>query len=128
MPLIIGMVVCLLLLGAGVTAATSAFLARANLQHVCDGAASAAADATNRTALTAPVATYDGVAIAAAFDYASARADRSGVGEIAATVQQESVRLACSGESAITFGSLFGSPTLALTVQSVGRAVLPPAQ
>jgi hypothetical protein len=86
MPLVIGMVVCLLLLGAGITAATSAFLARANLQHVCDGAASAAA------------------ALAA-----------------------DAVRLACSTDAPITFGPLFGTPTLTVTVQSIAHAVLTPA-
>lgn len=128
MPLIIGMVVCLLLLGAGVTAATSAFLARANLQHVCDGAASAAAEATQRTALTAPIAAYDGVAAAAAVDYVSARTGNSSVSGLEATVQREVVQLACSGEPQITFGALFGAPTIAVTVHSAGRAVLPPGQ
>ncbi|MEO7126469.1 MAG: pilus assembly protein TadG-related protein [Nakamurella sp.] len=127
-PLIIGMVVCLLLLGAGVTAATSGFMARANLQHVCDGAASAAADAAQRTALTAPIAEYDTVATAAAADYVSARAANSNAVDVAAAVQNEAVQLACSGEATITFGALFGAPTISVTVHSSGRTVLPPGQ
>src|SRR5699024_10806774 len=50
-PLVIGMVLCLLLLGAGVTAATSAFLARQNLQHSCDSAADAATNAARSASI-----------------------------------------------------------------------------
>lgn len=124
MPLIIGMVVCLLLLGAGVTAATSAFLARANLQHVCDGAAAAASEAQHRVVLLTAAAA-DGVATAAASDYVRSRGVSS---VVAAGTSDEAVDLACSAESAITFGALFGAPTISLTVHSIGRAVLPPGQ
>ena len=124
MPLVIGMVVCLLLLGAGVTAATSAVLARANLQHVCDGAASAAADAARRTALTTAQPATDAVAAEAAADYLSARSGTTGV---AAAVSGDAVQLACSTEAPIAFGALFGSATLAITVRSVAHAVLTPA-
>lgn len=124
MPLVIGMVLCLLLLGAGVTAATSAFLARANLQHVCDGAASAAADATQRTTLTSAIPGSDAVAAAAAADYVSARATEA---TVAAALAGDGVRLACTTEAAIAFGALFGTPTLTVTVQSAAHAVLAPA-
>lgn len=124
MPLVLGMVVCLLLLGAGVTAATSAVLARANLQHVCDGAASAAADATQRTALTTALTASDDVAASAAADYLGARASGTSV---AAAVTADSVRLACRTEASIAFGALFGTPTLTVTVQSVAHPVLTPA-
>lgn len=124
MPLVLGMVGCLLLLGAGVTAATSAVLARANLQHVCDGAAAAAADATQRTALTTAVPVSDAVATAAAADYLGARAAATGV---AAAVAGDAVQLACSTDAPIVFGALFGSPTLTVTVRSVAHAVLAPA-
>ncbi len=123
MPLVIGMVVCLLLLGAGVTAATSAVLARANLQHVCDGAASAAADAARRTALTTAQPATDAVAAEAAADYLSARSGTTGI----AAVSGDAVQLACSTEAPIAFGALFGSATLAITVRSVAHAVLTPA-
>lgn len=42
-PLVIGMVLCLLILGVGVIAAGSAVLARRNLQSACDGAVAAVA-------------------------------------------------------------------------------------
>jgi Flp pilus assembly protein TadG len=124
MPLVLGMVMCLLLLGAGVTAATSAFLARANLQHVCDGAASAAADATQRTALTTAIPVSDDVATAVAADYVGARS--TGVA-VAAALTAGAVILACSTEAPIAFGPLFGTPTLTVTVRSVAHAVLTPA-
>jgi hypothetical protein len=124
MPLVIGMVMCLLLLGAGVTAATSAVLARANLQHVCDGAAAAAADVSQRTALTTALPATDAVANAAAADYLSARTTATGA---SATVTGATVQLACSTEAPIAFGALFGSPTLAITVRSVAHVLLTPA-
>lgn len=124
MPLVLGMVACLLLLGAGVTAATSAFLARANLQHVCDGAASAAADAVQRTALTTALPVSDAVATSVATDYVGARSARV---TVTAALAADAVRLACSTAAPITFGPLFGTPTLTVTVQSVAHAVLSPA-
>lgn len=124
MPLVLGMVACLLLLGAGITAATSAVLARANLQHVCDGAASAAADATQRTALTTAIAASDSVATAAAADYVSARAAGTAV---TATLTAGAVHVACSTDASIAFGALFGAPTLTVTVRSVADPVLTPA-
>jgi hypothetical protein len=124
MPLVLGMVTCLLLLGAGVTAATSAVLARANLQHVCDGAASAAADATQRTVLTTATPASDTVATSAAADYVSARTAGA---VVSATLTGDAVQLACSTEATIAFGALFGTPTLTVTVRSVAHPVLTPA-
>ena len=49
-PLIIGMLVCLLVLTAGVTAAGSAFLAGQRLQGLCDGAVAAAVAGPRRPA------------------------------------------------------------------------------
>ena len=46
-PLVIGMLVCLLVLTAGVTAAGSAFLAGQRLQRLCDGAVAAAVGAVD---------------------------------------------------------------------------------
>src|ERR1700712_112634 len=62
-PLIIGMMLCLLILAAGITAAGSAFLAGQRTQHLCDGAAATAAGTTtgdppDTTAAAAAAATY----------------------------------------------------------------------
>lgn len=119
-PLVIGMVVCLLFLGAGVTAATSAVVARANLQHVCDGAASAAADAAQRAALTS-LALPDESATAIAADYVMAR---GGDTRVSLVVGDEAVELACTGERDVTFGALFGAATITLDVRAVGHPVL----
>lgn len=117
------MVVCLLVLGAGVTAATSGFLARADLQHVCDGAASAAADAAQRARLTTPGPLTDTGAAAVAVDYLGARHARASV---QAELADEAVLLTCQTESPITFGAMFGVPTATVTVHAVGRTVLTP--
>ena len=53
-PLVIGMMVCLLVLTAGVTAAGSAFLAGQRLQRLCDGAVAAAVGAVNPQRTSAP--------------------------------------------------------------------------
>lgn len=118
-PLVIGMVVCLMLLGAGVTAATSAFLARGHLQHACDGAAAAAADAAHRSAVfsLAP----DSVA-----DAATAYLQRRDPTTSAALITDaDQVQLTCTGSTAITFGAVFGVSEMTFTVQAAGRAVLP---
>lgn len=127
-PLMIGMVVCLLLLGAGVAAATSAFLARQRLQNACDGAAAAAADAAESGYYALPGSGgndggNDGgdAVTAAARDYLQARSPK--VAAIA-SISTGSVVLTCSTESPIAMGGLFGVPTLPQTVQAVGRAVL----
>lgn len=121
-PLVVGMVVCLLALCAGVTAATSAFLARQRLQNACDGAAAAAADAAEngyyggRIGIPARDA-----AAAAAQQYLAVRSPRVSV---RAELSLGSVTLACTAESAITLGALFAKPTLTQTVRAVGHAVL----
>ena len=112
-PLVIGMMICLLILGAGVTAAGSAFLAGQRLQHLCDGAAATAAgaitdqgasDQTLNDAVNSYLATRD-----------------SG---IAATMNLQSpiLTLTCTSDTPITFGALFGSPTLRRTVTATARA------
>lgn len=122
-PLVIGMVLCLLLLCAGVTAATSAFLSHQRLQNACDGAAAAAADAvgTGFSPEIAGGATATAVAAGAADDYLRVRSP-----EVSASAEAAggTVRLTCRASADITFGALFGSPTLSQTVQSVGRPVL----
>jgi Flp pilus assembly protein TadG len=119
--LVIGMVVCLLLLGAAVTAATSAFLARQRLQNACDGAAAAAADAAQVDYYVGDSDGQDDPATAAAGRYLQARSP--GVHAVADTTDG-AVRLTCTTESAIAMGALFGVGTLRQSVQAVGRAVL----
>lgn len=132
LPLVLGMMVCVLLLGAGVTAATSAFLARGRLQHSCDGAVAAAADAAHRTRLLTGAASAD-TARSAALDYLAARdpatqveagigggAGGAGLAAGAATA----VELRCTATSPITFGSLFGAAQMTMSVRAVGRSVL----
>lgn len=122
-PLVIGMVLCLLLLCAGVTAATSAFLAHQRLQNACDGAAAAAADAVGigLSPDAAADAAATSVAARAAEDYLRVRSP-----EVSAAAQASggTVRLTCRASADVTFGALFGSPTLSQTVQSVGRPLL----
>lgn len=121
MPLILGMVVALLLLGAGITAATSAFLARNNLRHICDGASAAAADAAQAARLLYPDADRSAVAIGAVGDYLAGR----GAAAIAVvSVTGETIELACAQTADVTFGALFGVGTVELAVTSRGAAVL----
>lgn len=124
MPLVLGMVLCLLLLGGGVAAATSAFTARSNLQHVCDGAAAAAAEATQRSVLSSPLGTTGDTAHAAATNYIAQRGASATIG---VSLDGDWVRLQCEGEAVVMFGATFGADSITMTVSSVARAVLPPA-
>jgi hypothetical protein len=111
-PLIVGMMFCLLFLGAGLTAAGSAVLGKQRIQHLCDGAAATAAD-------TAAVSGgSDDAATTAARDYLAVRDTRIGA---FAHVNAAEVHLACTGETPITFGVLFGAPTVHVDVEAVGR-------
>ncbi len=100
-PLVIGMVACLLLLAAGLTAATSAFLGQQRLRGVCDGAAVAAANAVSGSADDA----FGGSAQDAVAAYLSLRSPSVG-----ATVEVEgtTVTLTCRTRADVTFGALFG--------------------
>jgi hypothetical protein len=111
-PLVIGMMICLLILGAGVTAAGSAFLAGQRLQHVCDGAAATAAGA-----ITDQDATNESVTDAVN-SYLAVRDS-----PIAATVDLRSttLTLSCTSNTLITFGALFATPTLRRTVTATAR-------
>lgn len=120
-PLVLGMVVCLLLLGAGVTAATSAFLDRQRLQNACDGAAAAAADAAEAGYYGTGGATRAGRAGAAARDYLRVRSPHV---QVSVAPSGGSVLLTCTADSAITMGGLFQVATLQQSVESVGRSVL----
>ena len=120
-PLVIGMVVCLLLLGAGVTAGTSVFLARQRLQGACDGAAAAAADADRAGYYAGERGTEPGGAEAAARRYLAARNLEVG---IRADPTGDAVVLTCTADAAITLGALFGAATMTQTVRAVGHPVL----
>jgi hypothetical protein len=114
------MLVCLLVLTAGVTAAGSAFLAGQRLQRLCDGAVAAAVGAINPSRTSAAgVAISD--PIAAANNYLSTRGP-----DVRAVVAlgANTVNARCSNEAPITFGGLFGSPTLARTVVSNSQPIL----
>ena len=120
-PLVLGMVVCLLLLGAGVTAATSAFLARQRLQADCDGAAAAAADAAEAHYYGGNGALSKDAALTGAQQYLATRSARVSV---STDISGGSVVLACTSTSDIALGALFGYGTATQTVRSVGRPVL----
>lgn len=120
LPLVLGMVLCLLLLGAGVTAATSGFLARGRLQHACDGAASAAADTARRTFLLTGHVSEE----AAAQQAALVLSHRATGATAAVVTSANGVRLSCTGTAAITFGALFGVAEMTLTVQAAGLTTL----
>jgi len=110
--MIIGMMLCLLLLSAGVTAAGSAFLGGQRVQHLCDGAAAAAAG-------TITDGSADQNLIGAANTYLAIRgSDVTALVNLNATT----ITLPCSADVPITFGSLFGSPTLRRTVTATARA------
>jgi hypothetical protein len=118
-PLVIGMLVCLLLLTAGVTAAGSAFLAGQRLQRLCDGAVAAAVGAVNPTRSSAqgvPVSDP----IAAANEYLRVRGPDVGA---VVNLGADTITARCSNEAPITFGALFGFPTLARTVTSTSQPI-----
>lgn len=120
LPLVIGMVACLLLLGAGVTAATSAFIAHNRLQHACDGAAASAADAATRAEELGGSAP-EVRARAQAVSYLQVR--RPDV-TIQVSHTGAAVELLCSAKASIVFGGLFGFGTVAMDAHAVGRSVL----
>ncbi len=112
-PLVIGMMLCLLILGAGVIAAGSAVLARRNLQSACDGAADAVAAETTIDQLAAGRTATFAVTID---DYLHSRVPAA-VGTT--HPMPNSVAAHCEDEAAVTFGVLFGNPTVHLAVDSV---------
>ncbi len=118
-PLVIGMMVCLLLLTAGVTAVGSAFLAGQRLQRVCDGAVAAAVGALDPRRNSTQGGSAAGP-IQAAREYLRVRAP-----DVTAVVGlgNQSVDATCSAEASITFGLLFGAPTLRSTVTSSSRPI-----
>lgn len=122
LPLVLGLVLCLLLLGAGVTAATSVFLARANLQHVCDGAASAGAEAAQRSGYPGGSGASADVALQAAAAYLAPRAAGT---RLSAAANGEWTTLACVTDAPVAFGVIFGAATVEIAVDAVGKSTLP---
>ena len=116
-PLIIGMVLLLLILGVGVTAAGSAFLAGQRLQRLCDGAAAAAGNAIEPG--IAGRQSNDG-AVSAAENYLGPRG-----ADVAAVVDVIDGRAAlnCSNDPTVTFGWVFGSPTVHRATTAVSEPV-----
>ncbi len=111
-PLIIGMMLCLLILGAGVTAAGSAFLAGQRLQHLCDGAAAAAAGSLTDSG-------GGDTAIRAVDAYFAVRGTAV---TSAVSLDGNTLSLTCQLDSPIAFGALFATPTLHRVVTSTARA------
>jgi len=118
-PLVIGMFVCLLVLTAGVTAAGSAFLAGQRLQRLCDGAVAAAVGAVD-PARSSGSGVRVADPIAAANQYLQVRGPD--VGAIV-TVGVQTINARCSNVAPITFGALFGSPTITRTVTSTSQPI-----
>ena len=106
------MMVCLLLLTAGVTAAGSAFLAGQRLQRLCDGAVAAAVGVVNPNRSSS-----EGVGladpVAAANEYLRVRGPDVGA---VVSLGADRISAQCSNEAPITFGALFGFPTIPRTV------------
>ncbi|QNK80584.1 Tad domain-containing protein [Nakamurella sp. PAMC28650] len=111
-PLVLGMMVCLLVLGAGITAAGSAFLAGQRLQHLCDGAASTAAGTLTDNPAN------DQTVINAVNGYLAVRRSTA---DTTANLVGTTLTLTCSDTVPIAFGALFGSPTLHRTVTATAR-------
>jgi hypothetical protein len=107
-PLVLGMMVCLLVLTAGVTAAGSAFLAGQRLQRLCDGAVAAAVGVVNPNRESS-----EGVGlsdpVAAANEYLRVRGPDVGA---VVSLGVDRISAQCSNEAPITFGALFGFPTI----------------
>lgn len=118
-PLVIGMLACLLLLTAGVTAAGSAFLAGQRLQRLCDGAVAAAVGAVN-PARSSGAGVVASDPVAAAHQYLQVRGPDVGA---VVTVGDVTISARCTNQAPITFGALFGSPTLTRTVTSTSQPI-----
>ena len=114
-PLVIGMMLCLLLLGAGVVAAGSAVLARRNLQSACDGATSSLAAGVTLDQLAADRAGGFDRQIA---EYLASR--MPGASAVAGSTETEIIAR-CETDVPVTFGAIFGYSTVHFTVGSASR-------
>jgi hypothetical protein len=119
-PLVIGMVICLLVLTAGVTAAGSAFLAGQRLQRLCDGAVAAAVGAVDPRRESVAGSSASGP-ITAAHEYLRVRGPDVGA---VVTLNPQTVLARCSNSAPITFGVVFGVPTLERTVIAESQPIL----
>jgi hypothetical protein len=134
LPLVLLCFLVALLLVAGTTTASAAFLAARDLQSDCDGAAVAGAAALDPAALYAgqPAVRADlPLAAARAETAVAAYAGRAGLGDtaFAVTVSDDGTEVAvrCDRTVVVPFGPLFGlGGGLARTASSGARAPLRP--
>lgn len=114
-PLIIGMVLCLLLLGFGVIAMGSVVLAKRSLQNACDSTADYVTGSTTQADVASATDGY--------FDQ-QARAElhrRVPAATVSTGTQNSSLIAVCAVQAPIALGGLFGSPTVSLQVRSVSQ-------
>lgn len=118
-PLVLGMMVCLLVLTAGVTAAGSAFLAGQRLQRLCDGAVAAAVGAVDPSRQSGEAV---GLAdpVLAANEYLRVRGPDVGA---VISLGADRISAQCSNEAPITFGALFGFPTIPRTTTATSQPI-----
>ncbi len=119
-PLVLGMMVCLLVLTAGVTAAGSAFLAGQRLQRLCDGAVAAAVGVVNPNR-SSSAAVRQADPVAAANEYLRVRGPDVGA---VVTIGVDRISARCDNEAPITFGALFGFPTIPRTTTASSQPIL----
>lgn len=114
-PLIIGMVICLLLLGFGVIAMGSVVLAKRSLQSACDSTADFVTGGVTQARLMGAAAGF--------FDQEASTELRRRVPDatVATATQNSSLIAVCSVRAPIALGGVFGSPTVALQVRSVSQ-------
>lgn len=113
-PLLIGMVVCLLVLGVGVIAMGSVVLARRSLQSACDSTVSLITGRQTQGGLTGGRGVFD--------REARAELSRRIPGATATTDARNSALVAdCTVEAPVAFGALFGNPTAMVQVRSVSQ-------
>ena len=114
-PLVLGMALILLLLVGGVTAFGSAFLARQELQRLCDAAAVAAGDA----AAASPAAPGPAAVQAAAEQARRNSPERPVTTQV--RLDDLAAHVRCTGAADLTFGGLFDLRDVTFEVDAVGR-------
>jgi hypothetical protein len=107
MPLILLSVVVALLMIAGTTTASAAFLAQRDLQAWCDGAALAAAGSPGDPGLYGPPAAEESPAADGALqDYLAEAPDGGSIARL--SVQADHITVVCLRTVRLPFGRLFG--------------------